>query len=512
MACTRGIDMQHSFWMFGPNWPMQGEIDIIEGVHEQDTNALTLHTSTGCSVGSDTSLFSGSVETQNCDVKAEGQAENAGCSIKSPDNKSYGAGLNDNGGGVYATEWTSDAISIWFFPRGSVPDGATGDNPDPSSWGTPTAKWVKDSCDVDGIFKDLSIIFDTTFCGDWAGNTWSSSSCASKASTCNDYVQNNPDAFTNAFWTVNALKVYQQGDSAAAAPAESSAPAEEQPSATDAPVDQPASTDAPVATDAPVSSDAPIPSDAPASSDIPVSSAPLEAMPSATGAPIDNSTAAAPLETSAPVQQNPDGTLSIPVGPWGSNGEGGNGGNNGAEDSPGADSDAVPSVADPLSSAPASILPATGTGGFAWPGAPQGTGSPASLARPAPLPSFPAGNSTGYPVLPSGTGLSSINWATVPTFPTSIPTELASATGDIAEVWETIYTTQVVTVPGVGPAPTLGADDGSEPIATVQQTIQQTVVVTVQDGGAAATGAPAKKRWARRELARERRRMARNWA
>ncbi|KAJ4345887.1 uncharacterized protein N0V89_012023 [Didymosphaeria variabile] len=513
------IDVEHmpfgcgtwpAFWMFGPNWPMQGEIDIIEGVHEQETNALTLHTSTGCAVGSDTSLFSGSVETQNCDVKAEGQAENAGCSIKSPDNKSYGAGLNDNGGGVYATEWTKDAIAIWFFPRGSVPDGVTGDNPDPSSWGKPTAKWVSDSCDVDGIFKDLNIIFDTTFCGDWAGNTWSTSSCASKASTCNDYVQNNPDAFTNAFWTVNALKVYEQGDAPASAPAESQAP-EEQPSATDAPADQPASTDAPAATDTPVdapaSSDAPVSSEAPV--DAPVSSAPLEAMPSATDAPVDNSTAATSLSTSAPVQQNPDGTLNIPVGPWGSNGEGGgNGGNSGAEGSPDADSDALPSVAVPVSSAPAPASTPAADGGFNWPGAAQGSGAPQGTGSPslAPLPSFPAGNSTGYPTMPSGTGLSSINFATVPTFPTSLPTDLAS-NSDIANVWETIYTTNVVTVPGVGPAPTLGTDDGSDPIATVQQTVQQTVMVTVQGGGAQATGAPAAKRWARREIARERRRL-----
>ncbi|KAK7191908.1 hypothetical protein DPSP01_011335 [Paraphaeosphaeria sporulosa] len=459
------IDLEHmpfgcgtwpAFWMFGPNWPYQGEIDILEGVHEQDTNALTLHTSTGCSVGSDTSLFSGSVETQNCDVKAEGQPDNAGCSIKSKDNKSYGAGLNDNGGGVYATEWTSDAISIWFFPRDSVPEGVTGDNPDPSTWGTPSAKWVKDSCDIDGIFKDLNIIFDTTFCGDWAGNTWSSSSCASKAPTCNDYVRDNPDAFTNAFWTVNALKVYQQGDAPAAAPVESQAPVEVQPSPTDAPVEQPSATDAPIES-APVSEPTG-----------PIDSSPPIIEQSSTAADI-------PLATDAPVQQNPDGTLNIPLGPWGSNGEGG--GNNGAEDTPGAETAPAAPISTPAVEASASILPAPGNGGgFNWPGAPQGTGAPSSGL--APVPSFPAGNQTGYPVLPTGTG-----------------------SGDIAEVWETIYTTQVVTVPGVGPAPTdAPAGDGSEPIATVQQTVLQTVYVTVNGPGAQASAPAARMaRMARRE-------------
>lgn len=49
-----------------------------------------------------------------------------------------------------------------------------------------------------------------TFCGDWAGATWSSSStCAALDSSCNDYVQNNPSAFANAYWLINSLQVYQ---------------------------------------------------------------------------------------------------------------------------------------------------------------------------------------------------------------------------------------------------------------------------------------------------------------
>lgn len=509
--------------MFGPNWPYQGEIDIIEGVHEQDHNALTLHTSTGCAVSQDTSIFAGKVATANCDVKAQGQADNAGCSIGSEDNKSYGAGLNDNGGGVYATEWTSDAISIWFFPRGSVPDGVTGDNPDPSSWGKPTAKWVKDSCDIDGIFKDLNIIFDTTFCGDWAGNTWSSSSCASKAATCNDYVRDNPDAFTNAFWTINALKVYQQGDAPAAQPEQPapSAPAEQP--APSAPVEQPAPS-APV--EQPASS---VPVEQPAPSapvEQPAPSAPVESQPAA---PVE-SQPAAPVESGAPVMQNPDGTINIPLGPWGSNGEGGgNGGDDGAENGIGADTNPsilpAPASGTPLSTAaaegPASTpiagAPASapagnggGFGGFNWPGAPQGTAAPSGAAPvisgapvvsgapiasgAAPIPSFGAGNATGYPVLPSGTGAS-----------------------DVAEVWETIFTTQVVTVPGVGPAPTAAppADDGSNPIATVQSTIYQTVMVTVNGGAnTLPTQAPAAPiaREARRQRSLRRRMVQHNRA
>lgn len=184
-----------------------GEIDILEGVNDQITNAMTLHTSSGCAI-TNSGGFSGSISTSNCDVDASGQSQNAGCQIVDPSTQSYGAGLNANNGGVFATQWTSAGISIWFFPRGSIPSDVSSGTPNPSGWGMPTAKFGG-ACDIGKRFKSQQIVFDTTFCGDWAGNTWSSSSCASKAATCNAFVQNNPSEFKNAYWSVNSLKVYQ---------------------------------------------------------------------------------------------------------------------------------------------------------------------------------------------------------------------------------------------------------------------------------------------------------------
>ncbi|KAF2204639.1 hypothetical protein GQ43DRAFT_142376 [Delitschia confertaspora ATCC 74209] len=209
-----------AFWMVGPSWPQSGEIDILEGVNEQKVNAMTLHTGPGCSISSSGGGFAGKVETPNCDVDAKGQSKNAGCSIKSDDPKTYGTGLNSNKGGVYATQWTDEAISVYFFPRGSIPKDVLGDSPNPSGWGQPAAKFAG-ACDIPSIFKQQQIVFDTTFCGDWAGKVWSSGSCAEKANTCEEYVQNNPTAFKEAFWTINALKVYQQ-DGSSGSPAPSS--------------------------------------------------------------------------------------------------------------------------------------------------------------------------------------------------------------------------------------------------------------------------------------------------
>lgn len=112
------------------------------------------------------------------------------------------------GGGIYATEWTGSAISIWFFPSNAVPGDISSGNPNPASWGAPTARFAG-SCDINSHFNDLQIVFDITFCGDWAGSVWNSSSCASRGGSCVDYVQNNPTVFQETYWRVRSLKVYQ---------------------------------------------------------------------------------------------------------------------------------------------------------------------------------------------------------------------------------------------------------------------------------------------------------------
>lgn len=122
---------------------------------------MTLHTSDGCSISS-SSDFTGSMTTDNCYVYAAGQSSNAGCGITDPDATSYGTAFNANGGGVFATEWTSDAISIWFFERGSIPDDIDSGNPDPDSWGSPVARFQGD-CDIDSHFDGLQIVCSPPF-------------------------------------------------------------------------------------------------------------------------------------------------------------------------------------------------------------------------------------------------------------------------------------------------------------------------------------------------------------
>ncbi|KAL8949147.1 MAG: hypothetical protein Q9222_004728 [Ikaeria aurantiellina] len=181
--------MWPAFWTTGPSWPSNGEIDIIEGVNLQPYNQMTMHTSGGCSlVGS------------SC-------KGNEGCAAKGG---AFGDGFNHNKGGTYAMEWTSDAIKIWFFSKGQEPKDILGESPDPTKWSNPISQFQGGSnCDIDSHFKDQNIVFDTTFCGDWAGKDWPKDNvCSTKASSCEDYVKNNPHAFSEAYWTINALKVY----------------------------------------------------------------------------------------------------------------------------------------------------------------------------------------------------------------------------------------------------------------------------------------------------------------
>ncbi|KZF26050.1 glycoside hydrolase family 16 protein [Xylona heveae TC161] len=195
-----------AFWMVGPNWPYNGEIDIIEGANTQNQNDMTLHTGPNCSI-TDNGEFTGTMPSWLTDCNAA-YGDYNGCQIQATATNSYGAGFNQAGGGVYATLWDSDAISIWFWSHsGTVPADIVSGEPDPTSWGEPLAMF-QGGCNIDNSFKDMQIVFDTTFCGDWAGNTWSGT-CSNLAPTCTDYVLNNPSAFTDAYWIINSLKVYE---------------------------------------------------------------------------------------------------------------------------------------------------------------------------------------------------------------------------------------------------------------------------------------------------------------
>ncbi|TFK92998.1 glycoside hydrolase family 16 protein [Polyporus arcularius HHB13444] len=208
-----------AFWSNGPNWPAGGEIDIVEGVNDYSNNQATIHTSHGCTIPSSSSSslgISGNVVGgTNC---AAAETGNAGCGMTATQQNTYGAGFNNNGGGVYAMQWVDSGISVWFFPRNNIPSDITSGAPLSDKWGMPMAFWPSSGCDAFKFFDSHSAIFDTTLCGDWAGNVWNSAgtpgqeqSCAARVgvSTCEDFVRNHGSSFSDAYWEVDYVKIFQ---------------------------------------------------------------------------------------------------------------------------------------------------------------------------------------------------------------------------------------------------------------------------------------------------------------
>lgn len=208
----------------GPHYPDAGRINIIEGINQMTTNSMTLHTSQRCQTKAPKTTFTGLLASKSCGVAGAppGVSPQIGCKIGAPDNSgSFGDPFNRAGGGIFATQWTPQNISIWFFPRASIPhDLEIGvlddyDGPQPYKWPTPMAHFELD-CPLDAHFRDMKLVIDTKFCGDWAGGQWGQGDkggCRRKAVSCEKYVSEEKGAFETAFWVIKRILVFRfEGD------------------------------------------------------------------------------------------------------------------------------------------------------------------------------------------------------------------------------------------------------------------------------------------------------------
>ncbi|KAJ9605036.1 hypothetical protein H2200_010425 [Cladophialophora chaetospira] len=212
---TSGCGVWPAFWTLGSgDWPYSGEIDIIEGANNQATDLTSAHVAQTCVISQSPLEMSGNSNGNNCQYDVSTGANAQGCGAFSKSSVSYGAGFNANKGGVYAMEWKSEAIKIWFFPRGSIPSDITSGKPNPSGWGIPDSLFNGPGCNIDANFKNNRIIFDTTFCGDFGDATWTGGGCAAIESQpkCSVFVGSHPEQFTEAYWDVNYVRVYQPKD------------------------------------------------------------------------------------------------------------------------------------------------------------------------------------------------------------------------------------------------------------------------------------------------------------
>ncbi|KAK7542798.1 concanavalin A-like lectin/glucanase domain-containing protein [Phyllosticta citribraziliensis] len=210
-----------AWWTVGDinTWPADGEIDIIEGVNANQNNTNKIYTA-----------------NKGCSITGRGQSAIAdafdcsqGCGSQSTNPYSYGAGFGMISGGVYAMEWTSDYIRVWFFDRSNIPRSISAGQPDSSDFGMPMSNF-QGACDIDRYFRNHKIVFDITFCGTWAGQAFNASpSCPLTPGhdawdSCKFYVAGNPSAFQNAYWDINWMRVYQNTGGSSSAAASSSYP------------------------------------------------------------------------------------------------------------------------------------------------------------------------------------------------------------------------------------------------------------------------------------------------
>jgi len=190
-----------------------GEIDILEGVNDIAPNSVTLHTEGNCSVPSNRTQLGTSLSNDCSDTSDIGNGNN-GCSVDAPYTSSYGPVFNSNGGGYYAMERTSQFIRVWFWARNQdgIPSDITGgvSSVNTDDWGTPIAYFPDDDCDINKVFGNNNIIIDLTFCGNWAGEDFSETGCGSN---CTQYVNENPSAFSDAYWDFAAVRVYEASSS-----------------------------------------------------------------------------------------------------------------------------------------------------------------------------------------------------------------------------------------------------------------------------------------------------------
>uniref|UniRef100_A0A914DYY9 GH16 domain-containing protein n=1 Tax=Acrobeloides nanus TaxID=290746 RepID=A0A914DYY9_9BILA len=194
-----GPGLWPAFWTEGPKWPSNGEIDMLEGISEQNFNQITLHTGENCAMtANDSRYFTGKWNY------GYGNNTNSGCDVLAP-NGTFNTGFNQASGGVFVLEWDREKfIRIWNFVRPNIPEdiAKASPNPNPSTWGMPTAYYTLGPNCTPDHFNNNTIIINSDLCG-VAGTAFQGGELV-----CEDVARNHPEEYSDAYWLINSLKVY----------------------------------------------------------------------------------------------------------------------------------------------------------------------------------------------------------------------------------------------------------------------------------------------------------------
>ncbi|KAF9035871.1 hypothetical protein BJ165DRAFT_1355166, partial [Panaeolus papilionaceus] len=221
-----------AFWTLGSpqDWPVGGEIDLIEGVNNMGFNQIAIHSTVGC------------YQTQNpgqTGVLLEGDCSNdRGCITRETKPNSFGAAFAQAGGGVWALQMAESGIYAWFWSRPDIPDNIRNASPqDPMDtvlWGPPTAAYPNTRRDINQFFSPQHLVLLTTLCGSWAGEpSVYASTCQTPTNSCvrsllflttsltdrdfpifqfADNVLGNGENYLNAYWEIRYIRMYLSED------------------------------------------------------------------------------------------------------------------------------------------------------------------------------------------------------------------------------------------------------------------------------------------------------------
>ncbi|KAN0086101.1 glycoside hydrolase family 16 protein [Tylopilus felleus] len=205
-----GCSVWPAFWSFGPNWPQDGEIDIIENINLNTDNQMAIHAINGC-FHYDNATELGTWGGSNC-------TEGSGCTVGETSPNSYGSSFTAAGGGVFATQFDVSGIFMWFWSRPDVPSAISQNSSaiDVSSWGTPHAAFSSSTCNISQLFSPQNLVLDIDLCGDWAGvPSIYESQCSDQGLTglCyNDSVVGpGSPRFDEAYYDINFVRTYATG-------------------------------------------------------------------------------------------------------------------------------------------------------------------------------------------------------------------------------------------------------------------------------------------------------------
>ncbi|WVR03650.1 hypothetical protein IAU60_000645 [Kwoniella sp. DSM 27419] len=200
----------------GP-WPAGGEVDIVEGlygINENYSNDLfSLHTTAECRMPQNHSRGEGRVGNLDC-------RGGTGCGVYGRGRKSFGVNFNNQGGGVFVMRRSMTiGFAFWFFSRGdTIPEGlSSGANSlNEADLGPPLANFPNYNCDFPKYFDQHEIIINIALSGGWAGGPpWNGSKCAGDVGwTADNFVDKNPQAFTDAYWDLKGMRWYEESAAA----------------------------------------------------------------------------------------------------------------------------------------------------------------------------------------------------------------------------------------------------------------------------------------------------------